>query len=164
MGKQEWRAKYPQHRSSTIVPLEIFPFKNYHICHGTLGRFTYLPRHFFVGASKRPLSFDIYHKKKLLIFLFIHNLADTIKLSTLLFYLDVRFTDSSTSTVFIFDSVMNHLKEIQRGNETITVEYSQNRSSTFTHSSGGKISVKYNDKGFVREAEYEDGSNKKQRW
>ncbi|XP_022790519.1 uncharacterized protein LOC111330000 [Stylophora pistillata] len=76
---------------------------------------------------------------------------------------DVLFTDSSTTTVYIFDSVMKNLKELQRGNETITVEYSQNRSSTFTHSSGGKISVKYNDKGLVREAQFEDGSGKKQR-
>ncbi|KAL9963565.1 hypothetical protein ACROYT_G027086 [Oculina patagonica] len=76
---------------------------------------------------------------------------------------ELHFTDSSISTVFVLDSVMKHLKQIQRGNETITIEYSQNRSSTFRHSSGGKISVKYNDNGLVREAQFEDGSGKKQR-
>ncbi|KAL9963573.1 hypothetical protein ACROYT_G027096 [Oculina patagonica] len=76
---------------------------------------------------------------------------------------ELQFTDSSISTVFVFDSVMKHLKKIQRGNETIAIEYSQNRSSTFRHSSGGKISVKYNDNGLVREAQFEDGSGKKQR-
>ena len=77
---------------------------------------------------------------------------------------EVHFTDSSISTVFIFDSVMKHLKKIQRGNETITIEYLQNRSSTFKHSSGGKITVKYNDKGFLREARLQDGSGNEKRW
>ena len=77
---------------------------------------------------------------------------------------ELHFTDSSISSVFIFDSVMKHLKKIQRGNETITIEYLQNRSTTFKHSSGGKITVKYNDKGLLREARLEDGSGNEQRW
>ena len=58
---------------------------------------------------------------------------------------------------------MKRLKKIQRGNETITIEYLQGKASTFSHSSGGKITVKYNDNGLVREAQFEDGSGKKQR-
>ncbi|XP_068683141.1 uncharacterized protein [Montipora foliosa] len=76
---------------------------------------------------------------------------------------ELHFVDSSISTVFIFDSVMKHLKKIQRGNETITIEYLQNRSSIFKHSSGGKINVKYNDKGLLREARLEDGAGNEQR-
>ena len=77
---------------------------------------------------------------------------------------ELHLADSSISTVFIFDSVVKNLKKIQRGNATITIEYLQNRSSTFKHSSGGKITVKYNDKGLLREARLEEASGNEQRW
>ena len=70
----------------------------------------------------------------------------------------------SISTVYIFDIGEKHLKEIQKGEETITIEYSKKRPSTFRHSSVGQITVRYNDNGFVREALFEDTSGRKRRW
>ena len=79
-------------------------------------------------------------------------------------YSELRFDDASTSTMFVFDTLKKHLKTIQKGEETIAIEYSQKRPSTFKHSSGGRITVTYSDNGFVREARFEDGSGKKRRW
>ena len=53
-------------------------------------------------------------------------------------YTELHFTDVSSSTVFVFDTVERHLKQIQRGEETITIEYSQRRPTAFKHSSGDK--------------------------
>ena len=88
----------------------------------------------------------------------------TIVLYLSLLLTELYFTDVSISTVFVFDTIKKNLKRIEKGEETITIEYSQSRPMAFNHSSGGRITVTYNNNALVREALLEDKSGKKQRW